>query len=194
MIQRCLEDDRRFGVVLIREERETRGPAMPSDIGTVAYITDVESFDDGRMNLLTRGTDRFRIIDHLERDDCLTGIVEVKPDAREESHPQMEALQRRIVDIFPEYQAGLMHLLGESYGDEPLPDIPRELAYFVAARLRVSWSRKQKLLELPSTMDLLSTEIAILEAETERHRSLLRLEKRLRQSIKGFEWKYLSLR
>jgi len=43
-------------------------------------------------------------------------------------------------------------------------------------------------------MDLLSTEIAILEAETERHRSLLRLEKRLRQSIKGFEWKYLSLR
>src|SRR3954453_11337770 len=60
MIGACVRDERPFGVVLIKEGREVGEAAMPFEVGTLAKIVGVERLDDGRMNVVTVGTDRFR--------------------------------------------------------------------------------------------------------------------------------------
>ncbi|HXL19893.1 MAG TPA: LON peptidase substrate-binding domain-containing protein, partial [Streptosporangiaceae bacterium] len=49
MIGDCLEEGHSFGVVAIREGRET-GPATPYGVGTLAKIVRIDRLDDGRMN------------------------------------------------------------------------------------------------------------------------------------------------
>jgi Lon protease-like protein len=62
MVARCLEDDRPFGVVLIRDGREVgRGPMAIATVGTVAEIREASRFSDGRFELLAVGTRRFRV-------------------------------------------------------------------------------------------------------------------------------------
>ncbi len=46
MLQRCLESDSEFGVVLIKSGFEVGGPAETYSVGTVARIFDVERRDD----------------------------------------------------------------------------------------------------------------------------------------------------
>lgn len=62
MVRRCLEDDKPFGVVLIRDGREV-GPGATSiaTVGTVAEIREASKYSDGRYDLLVVGTRRFRI-------------------------------------------------------------------------------------------------------------------------------------
>lgn len=62
MVARCLEDDRPFGVVLIRDGREVGGgPMAIATVGTVAEIREASRFSDGRFELLAVGTRRFRV-------------------------------------------------------------------------------------------------------------------------------------
>jgi Lon protease-like protein len=62
MVERCVETSTPFGVVLIREGRET-GPldGRISRVGTTAEIREVGRYPDGRFDLMTVGGRRFRI-------------------------------------------------------------------------------------------------------------------------------------
>jgi Lon protease-like protein len=62
MVERCVESGEPFGVVLIREGRET-GPldGRISRVGTTALIREVGRLPDGRLDLMTVGGRRFRI-------------------------------------------------------------------------------------------------------------------------------------
>lgn len=62
MVRHCLETTSPFGVVLIREGRETGAGAISfTGVGTIAEIRDAGSYDDGRYDLLVVGTRRFEI-------------------------------------------------------------------------------------------------------------------------------------
>ena len=62
MIEQCIQNDEPFGVVLIHKGTEASGPlAEPHPIGCTAQITQVERLDDGRMNILAVGGERFQI-------------------------------------------------------------------------------------------------------------------------------------
>jgi ATP-dependent Lon protease len=62
MVRHCLETTSPFGVVLIREGRETgAGVISFTGVGTIAEIRDAGSYDDGRYDLLVVGTRRFEI-------------------------------------------------------------------------------------------------------------------------------------
>ena len=62
MIRHCLETTSPFGVVLIRQGRESgTGTISFTGIGTIAEIRDAASYDDGRYDLLVVGTKRFEI-------------------------------------------------------------------------------------------------------------------------------------
>ena len=67
MVQRCLEGDSEFGVVLIKSGSEVGGPAEPHSVGTVARIIDVERLDEGRMRIAVAGRERFRIEEITQR-------------------------------------------------------------------------------------------------------------------------------
>ena len=61
MMDRVLNDDRRFGVVAIRRGREAGGYAETFRIGTVAVIEQVQRTADGSMAIIVTGHDRFAL-------------------------------------------------------------------------------------------------------------------------------------
>jgi Lon protease-like protein len=62
MVEECLADQSPFGVVLIREGREVgHGDLAVAEIGTLAEIREATRYADGRFDLVTLGTQRFRL-------------------------------------------------------------------------------------------------------------------------------------
>ena len=80
MIGDCLEEGHSFGVVAIREGRET-GPATPYGVGTLAKIVRIDRLDDGRMNLLVMGASRFQIVETADDRPYLRGQIHIIPEA-----------------------------------------------------------------------------------------------------------------
>lgn len=62
MVSVCLADQSPFGVVFIREGREVgQGDLAVAEIGTLAEIREATRYPDGRYDLVTLGTQRFRL-------------------------------------------------------------------------------------------------------------------------------------
>ncbi len=80
MISDCLKTDSPFGVLLIRDGRET-GPATTHEVGTLARITDWYQGSDGLLGVTAIGEQRFRVISSTRQADGLNiGEVEVLPE------------------------------------------------------------------------------------------------------------------
>ena len=98
MVQRCLDADSRFGVVLIKSGSDVGEPAEPYSVGTVARIVKVDRMDDGRMLLSVVGQSRFRIEEITQRRPYLEGRVEELEDREAGGeHPppkEMDAIRR----------------------------------------------------------------------------------------------------
>jgi Lon protease-like protein len=79
MTERCVEGSSPFGIVLIREGRETGpGNVALAGIGTMAEIREATRRPDGRYDLLVVGTGRFAIEEvDAEREPYLLGRVVV---------------------------------------------------------------------------------------------------------------------
>ena len=65
LLNHALENDRRFGVVLISRGSEVGGGEVRTNIGTVAYIEEYQRFDDGRAAVVCHGVTRFEVVDWL---------------------------------------------------------------------------------------------------------------------------------
>ncbi len=64
MVERCVEREAPFGIVLIREGREVGGDEVAiAGVGTFAEIRQAGRYPDGRYDLLVVGTGRFAIQD-----------------------------------------------------------------------------------------------------------------------------------
>lgn len=80
MVSRCLKNDEGFGVCLIQEGNET-GKAKLHKVGTLAEIGDWNRGEDGLLNILARGTRRFRVgTTRTETDGLHLGEVEFLPE------------------------------------------------------------------------------------------------------------------
>ena len=60
LIGECLERDEPFGLVLADEEDGIR------DVGTLAHVIDFEPLDDGRLNIVIEGRERFSVSELTE--------------------------------------------------------------------------------------------------------------------------------
>jgi Lon protease-like protein len=80
MVERVLDGDGEFGVVLIERGREVGGGDQRTDLGTMARIVDAERLSDGRWHLVTVGTERFRVNAWLPDDPYPVADVELWPD------------------------------------------------------------------------------------------------------------------
>ncbi len=178
MIEQCLQTGEPFGVVLIREGVEALGSLEdPYPIGTTAQIAHVERLDDGRMNIVAIGVERFEIQD-LNRDHrpYLVGTVETRPlDRRDETHTLSHAGKR--LRPWVERYINVLSTVAENSEFDPaqLPDDPTALAYLAAALLQIPADQKQNLLAMNQASDLLSDirtiyrrEVALLNAIIER--------------------------
>jgi ATP-dependent Lon protease len=152
LIGECLRGGREFGLVLQDE-------AGRREIGTRAAVVEVlQVFDDGRMNVIVEGHERFRLRELTSGRIFLTGDVEPVDDEDDEEDAAVseEALSlfRRLVDA-----AG-----GDV--DEP-DDDAAPLSFQIAARVDFGTEPKQELLELRSEPARLRQLCPLLEAAIE---------------------------
>ena len=162
MIRRCLDSDSEFGVVLIREGVEVGGTAEPHAVGTVARIVDVKRADDGRMNIMVTGRDRFRIETVIHREPYMEGTVTaLDDDGAETPGADLLADMRQAVAE----QIRLLHGLRGGWVREPkTPQDPADLSWLVCTLLQAGNDVKQALLEEPSTAARLRAQLPLLRS------------------------------
>ena len=171
MIGKCLQEQRAFGVVLIRQGAEALGPlAEPNKIGCTAFISQVERLHQGRMNIGVIGQHRFRIV-ALDTDlPYLRGQVEHFP--LDESEPESQrTLAERLRPWVVRYLDDLSRLSNVELKTDQLPAEPVALAYTASALLQAPVEEKQELLNSKQASALLADlrtiyrrEVAILKA------------------------------
>ena len=171
MINECYEHKKPFGVILVRPESEHL-KEIPYSVGTMAEIEIFDRLEDGRMNLIARGLQRFRILDQHRQKPYLSGLVEVYED-RAEQDQDLTTDARQARELFNSYLQNLLEVVGKEDIEFNLPTAPEELSHFIAYFLDVRNERKQQLLELTSTAQRLEEEIDILRNEVPVMRQML---------------------
>ena len=181
MARECIDEGTPFGVVLIRSGDEVGDGAIPQNFGTTARIADVEHLDEGRMNLLTVGMERFRIIAVTTTSPYLRGDVEIVQQRRESVAPETMA---RAEELFVTYLKLYLAIGNQWTRGVELPENPGEAADYIAARLELPSATKQELLEELSPEARLARELDVIaEALPEMG---ARLEAEQRQRTAGF--------
>jgi Lon protease-like protein len=156
MIGECLEEEKEFGIVWLSD-------SGLAEIGCTAEITQVLGReDDGRMNILTRGSRPFRL---LERNPDLpypAGTIELVDDLEPDPDPELLAAAR-------ENYAQLVERVTDNRPEES--ELAKLDAYGMAAAIEFEPKPKQELLEerseperLRMVADLLTKTFEKLEA------------------------------
>ncbi len=157
----------RFGVIAIRKGRETGIDGVHSlyEIGCTATLRRVDKLDDGRFDLVTVGTQRFRLLAIDQTLPYLQGEIELlAEDAVDQAAaaPFVRALQ----SAFRTYLDALTERGGATVRIEDLPSDPVLLSFVVAATMVIDLPERQSLLDEPNTVRRLGTERALLARET----------------------------
>ena len=169
MINECLESGAEFGIVWAADEG-----VRP--VGCAMEITEVlERMEDGRLNILTRGTRPFRIVD--ERHDLAypAGTIEFLRD-------KQEAPDDKTVAAAHEAYAALVE---QATDRSPDSDELREMsAYQMAATVDFGDEAKQGLLDLRSENARLRLVTRLFRAASRRLEFIERAQARARSNGK----------
>lgn len=176
MVNECYEESRPFGIVLARPE-STFLHEEPFSIGTIAEIEMLDRLNDGCMNLVARGGQRFRILSQHRLKPYLSGVVEIYSDIAE-SRGELNAIARQARALFQSYLEALLKVIGKGELEVILPGDAVELSYFIAHLIDVQDEQKQRLLELTSTCQRLREEVAVLRREVPFMREVLTMSER----------------
>lgn len=153
MIAECLEQKKPFGVVRASSE----GVA---DIGCTAEIMSVtKKYDDGRMDILTRGVERFEVLNVNDDRAFLQAEISVVRD-QDEDEPGLPAAEKVK-------QAVRLHAeIAKLAGTEPSgPDEhASNLSFLLAGSLPLDLDFKQSLLSTLSEAKRLEAVVGYLEA------------------------------
>jgi Lon protease-like protein len=170
MARECLNTGEPFGVVLAKtkDALETDGGNHFDDIhhvGTTAHITAVEHLDNGRMNVITVGQDRFIIRDvNVAVDDLLIGQVD--PFPMEEGNAQLvDQMIKKLRPMVEQYIQHLADASGEDLSEATLPNDPTALAFLAGTAIQGPLAEKQKLLATGSLNSLIANTASMLDRE-----------------------------
>jgi Lon protease-like protein len=171
MIGECLATNTGFGVVLIREGQEVGEPAIPFEVGPVARIASVERFRDGRMNLVTVGTRRFRCVEHLQVRPYRIARVAWLED--ETPSAAAAGLAQSVREAAEAYLQAVYTLADLPRRDIQFAEDLTALSFQIGALLQIGALERQQLLELTSTDARLQQELVYLRRETRMLQMLL---------------------
>ena len=105
MVSQCVRSGQQFGICLISSGKEVGGSAKCYEIGTLAKIVDWDRRDDGLLEIVVEGRQRFRLLEQRERANHLAeGDVQlIDDDDCEELPVQYQLLSdllRQIAEKF----------------------------------------------------------------------------------------------
>jgi Lon protease-like protein len=169
MMNECLRDEKEFGIVWLSDDGLR-------DVGCAVEIERVlERFEDGRMNLLTRGTRPFRVVERQADLPYPAGVIEflhdreeeIDPELVEQAHDSYAELVRRATDTEPE-----------------TADLAELDAYGMAATVDFGPDAKQGLLDLRSENARLRLVSRLFQAAAKRLDLVERAQERARSNGK----------
>lgn len=171
LLARPEEDEREFGIVAVRDGRDVAVEGMPAlyPVGTATILRQAERLDDGRFDIVTTGSRRFRLLDLDARHPLIRAEVEFLDDV---SDPADALLAEQVTRRFRLYRDALSgQALGPADGDDPdddtdLPDDPTVLSYLVTAAMLLPTDERQGLLAAETTGDRLVLARSLLARET----------------------------
>lgn len=169
MMERCLTRGSEFGIVWLSDDG-LRPIGCACEIGEV-----LERMDDGRLNLVARGTRVFNVVDREERLSYPAGTVEFLEDREEEADLEAAALARELY----------AELVERATDRRPDPaDLAEMGAYAMAATVDFGLEAKQGLLDLRSENARLRLVTRLFRAATKRLEFVSRAQARARSNGK----------
>ncbi|MGI5129395.1 LON peptidase substrate-binding domain-containing protein [Pseudonocardia sp. CA-107938] len=159
--------DKEFGVVAVREgfTPDDAGMAALHEIGCTAQLREVRRLPDGRYDIVTHGSRRFRLLDlDAGAKPYLMGTVEYQPDTEPEGADLTRMLAASARAAHRRYCATAW-----KKGDwtEPTDDVePAVLAHVLAADCLLPMADRQALLEEVSPTERLRMVRVFLARET----------------------------
>jgi Lon protease-like protein len=169
MMARCLEDGSEFGIVWLSDDGLR-------EVGCACEITEVvERDEDGRMNLLTRGTRPFQILQREERLPYPAGTVAFLDDREEELDATLATTAREAY----------AQLVERATDNRPDPQELAEMsAYAMAATVDFGLDAKQGLLDMRSENARLRLVTRLFRAAMTRMEFVSRAQARARSNGK----------
>jgi Lon protease-like protein len=173
MTKMCLDCNTPFGVILAHDARHPAVPT-PARVGTFARILDYARLPDGRYNLLTKGGERFEVVEYVSDAPYQQAMVralrdvEEPGDLRELASVATQALQTYLRIVFAQ--------VGSEGFQLEIPDDPSELSYLIGMCLTCEDCEKQEILEMRSLSQRLARGAEVLTSEADALRSEGELE------------------
>ncbi len=137
MVRDCLDTGSPFGMVLGMPDGVVR-------VGCTAEILEViKRYDDGRMDIITVGRERFRVLELFKENPLLEGRIDYLEDREGASEPTR---CKELVEMYETCHTLLFADLPRDFGACPAD----QLAFAIASVLPVDLLWKQQILELRS--------------------------------------------
>ena len=159
LLQSVLESDKRFGIVRINPQ----SGAM-AEIGCCAEVLQHQTTEDGRSYVVTLGQQRFRLLNINRETPYRTAMVswlEDEPVSNQDSLSSLcDQVHKALTDVVT-LTAKLQNREVELPDD--LPDLPRELSFWIGAHLDQAAAEQQTLLELTDTSERLERQFEMLD-------------------------------
>jgi Lon protease-like protein len=149
LIGECLEQERAFGLVFADEDGVR-------ELGTRALVDEVlQRFDDGRLNIVVRGGERFRVERLTRGRSFLTAMVAPVDDDGVE--PSRETVARAA--------ASFRALASAADAEQAeIDEADEQLSFQLASQVELAAEAKQQLLELRSEQERLELVAELLDA------------------------------
>ena len=148
LLQSVLETDKRFGIVRINPEN-----GQMANVGCCAEVLQHQTTEDGRSYIVSLGQQRFRVLNITRETPFRSAMVSwIEDDAMDDSgllHDLSSRVYAALKDVFS-LTAKLQNREVEVPDD--IPDLPRELSFWIGAHLdNRAAAEQQALLELTDT-------------------------------------------
>ena len=168
MIGECLEKNKGFGIVYFN------GTDIQA-IGCTASIQRVlKRYDDGRLDILTRGENRFEINEMVDHKPYLEAGVTFFDDELEKNKVACQELADNGMNLLEQF-SGISGVQGE-YGFAEIMDF-KSISFLIAGCEGFGYEEKQKFLEMSSTYERLEKSVGSLARIIERTKITVEIQK-----------------
>jgi len=163
------EEEREFGIVTVRDGHDisSNGIAALHPVGTSTILREANVHEDGRYDVVTTGSRRFRITSLDTSAPLLRAEVEWLTEPQPEQTEQLSRLTQKTLQDFSAYRSALS---GEIDSDiflfEDFPEDPTVVSFLLTAAILLPTAERQELLAAQDTPSRLIMIRALLQRET----------------------------
>ena len=160
-------EEKLLATITTKSDNVTGDEAKYEDLYKIGTIVNVKRMmrNEGVMQLIVQGMDRFEIKEWLTEEPYLKARVEILPGLRRVDEEEIEALKRNIQGMIQQALALLPQVPPEIRMAVMTQQDPVQLAYFLASVLDLGTETEQKMLESSTVDGLLTLTHAALARE-----------------------------